>query len=98
MTVSKDFLQKRIEEANKNKDECNTNNDQKSLLYQGMIMAYQECFSELIKPPEKKEKVMDTNKTYESILMYYINKGYTKEHANDIAMEAIKNQKQKVLQ
>lgn len=98
MTISKDFLQNKIENANKLKDEHNMNNDQNSLIYQGMILAYQDCLTELTKPPEKKEKTLDVNKTYEAILMYYINRGYTKEHANEVAMKAIENQKQKVLQ
>lgn len=97
MTISKDFLINKIENASKIKDEYNTNDDQKSLMYQGMILAYQDCLTELTKPPEKKQKVLDINKTFENILRYYIEKqGYTKEHANEIAIQVIKDQ-QKLL-
>ena len=98
MTISKEFLNERIEKANKQKDECNQNDKQESLIYQGMVYAYQDCLSELIKPPEKKKKELDVNKAYEDIIRFYIDKkGYTKEHANEIAMKTIQDQKQKVL-
>ena len=102
MTISKDFLIKKIESANKQKDEYNMKDDQNSLIFQGMILAYQDCLTELTKPPEKKKlekNTIDVNKAFENIIRYYIDKkGYTVEHANEIAMEAIKNQQQKVIQ
>jgi hypothetical protein len=101
MTISKDFLINKIENANKLKDVQNIKDDQNSLIYQGMILAYQDCLTELTKPPEKKKlekNEIDVNKAFESIVRYYIDKkGYTVEHANEIAMTAIKEQKQRIL-
>ncbi len=83
MVISKVWLEQKIKESDNNTDRK---------------LAFQECFNELVKSPKTKSKEkIDHNKGYESILQYYIKKGYTKEHANEIAMKSIENQKQKVL-
>jgi|GEM_PF-6238837 len=96
MTISKDFLQKKIIEYENIRNGIFS--EETRQYYNGRIDELNECLTELTKPPVKKVKEIDTDKTFENIVRFYMNKGYTKKNANNIAMEVIKKQKQKVLQ
>lgn len=98
MVVTKIWLIDKMKESVKELED--QEDPQKIAFSLGKKEAYQNCFNELTKPPTKKitNKKIDPDKGYESIVKYYMDKkGYTKEHANEIAMKSIKDQKQRVL-
>ena len=67
--------------------------------WRGVEHGLKQCYNELTSAPTKTiPKEIDIDKGYDSIVKYYMDKkGYTKEHANEIAMKCINDQKQKVL-
>ena len=108
MTISKDWLQVQMEIASRKKEEMQKLMDDDKepqvhpLTCQGMVMAFQMCYTELTQPPkqqEKKaeEKIFDRDKVFADIVKYYVSKNYSLEHANEIAMKAVQDQEQKRL-
>ena len=101
MTLSKEWLKNKIDLASKTKEEHTLKDSQNSLFYQGMVLAYQDCYTELTKTPIPKDPTLPTkepdwNEKYKNIVTYYIKiKHYDTEHANAIAMKVITEQKQR---
>lgn len=96
MGVSKDWLNEKMKEELISLE----NNDDKYT--KGRYDAFQECFLKLTEAPkpknEPKSKDFDVDKTFEDIVKYYVDKkGYTIEHANEIAQKVVAEQKQKRL-
>jgi len=96
MVITKDWLQEKIKNS---KEQVSNNvklgNTELGNLELGRFQAFEECFKKLTEPPTKKvkEKKFDGDKAYESIVRYYMDKkGYTKEHANEIAKHAVSEQ------
>ena len=104
MGISKDWLNEKIKNSVK---ELEDQQDAQRIAFSlGKKEAYQNCYNELTKAPltkdqiveKKKLKNLDPDKTYEDIVRYYIDKkGYSKEHANEIAQTIVKEQQQKRL-
>ena len=62
--------------------------------------AFCRCYDELIKPPTKapkQVKPVDHDKVFANIVQFYINKGKSKDEANEIAMKVVQEQKDKTL-
>ena len=100
MGISKAWLQDKINESN-SKMEQNQNNLAQFTFHKGATEAYTDCYNELTKAPSlsKPLKKVDHDKAFEEIVKYYVDKkGYTVEHATQIAIKAIGEQKQKVLE
>lgn len=97
MGISKSWLQEKIKQA---EADAKGSDVQFESFHNGKQEAFTQCFEQLtMAPGPKKLTDIDVNKGYDSIVKYYMDKkGYTKEHANEIAMKCIEDQKQKVLE
>ena len=106
MTISKDWLQQQMDLASSQKEEMEKTDypEIHPLICQGMFLAFQICYSELIQPPKPKEEKADTftvttfdrDKTFTDIVKYYISKNYSLDHANAIAMKVVKEQEERI--
>ena len=104
MVISKAWLDEKLNEV---ESELQTEMSESRLaILMGKKEAFQLCYNELTKSPLPKDvkdhieklKEFDPDKIYEEIVRFYIDKkGYTKEHANEIAQKIVQDQKQKRL-
>lgn len=105
MVVTKVWLNEKLNSAlEKQRVHENNNETDQGLLEQGKSIAFTEVLTKLTEPPQQKKKEdktidFDPDKTFESIVRYYVDKKhYTIEHANEIAMKIVSEQKQQRLQ
>ena len=105
MVLTKIWLNEKLNNALEKQRMHESNNETtEGLLEQGKSIAFTEVLTKLTEPPQQKIKSdemidFDPDKTFEYIARYYVDKkGYTVEHANDIAMKIVSQQKQQRLQ
>lgn len=96
MTVSKVWLQEQLDEAVKLKEKNQSLQNSEYYLQLGKVIALRTVMSELTKVPVKGEsKKIDVEKTFESIVKFYIDKkGYTKQQANAVAEKVVRDKLQ----
>lgn len=105
MPINKIWLNEKINESLERQRRFEENKDyDRALIEQGKSVAYTESLKKLTETPEPKKTIegksdFDPDKTFEEIVRYYIDvKKFTKEHANEIAMKVVSDQKQKRLE
>ena len=96
MTLSKQWFDDEIARWTVHKNTLNVQSADYSMTL-GIISGLQIAYKELVKPPTKSEskpKDINVEKGYETILKYYIDKGYSVEDANRIAQKCMTDQQQ----
>lgn len=112
MGVSKDWLERQISDASKDKDNAvESKDDFAKAVAIGKIVAFRMVEKEVTKPPQPKSdstKEVDHNKAVGEIVKYYMNNAdfirqfpdekIRQEKANDIAIKAVEKQRQRILE
>lgn len=96
MVITKDWLKSQLDESVIKVKQFEEKKDfDRGNIELGKVKAFEITYQKLTEPPSKKivKKKFDADKAYESIVRYYMDKkGYTKEHANEIAKHAVNEQ------
>lgn len=96
MVITKDWLNSKLEESRNKAKEFEEKKDfDRGNIELGKVQAFEIAYNKLTEPPTKKieKKHFDADKAFESIVRYYVDKkGYTVDHANEIARKSVSEQ------
>ena len=100
MVITKDWLKSLLDESIKKAKQFEENKDyDRGNIELGKVQAFEITYQKLTEPPAKKieKKTFDADKAYEAIVRYYVDqKGYTIEHANEIAKKSVEQQQMRL--
>lgn len=100
MGISKDWLKKLLDEAVLKTKEFEEKKDyDRANIELGKAKAFEITYKKLIESPVKKiqKKPFDRDKAYGEIVKHYVDKkGYSVEHANEIAKKAVNSQQERL--
>lgn len=100
MVITKDWLKSQLDEAIQKAKQFEENKDyDRGNMELGKVKAFEITFQKLTEPPTKKieKKTFDSDKAFESIVRFYVDKkGYTVEHANEIAKKSVEQQQMRL--